>query len=49
MPENGQEKQSDFMIEKIKERPLNKKKLLRRTVITACMAVIFGLVACLCW
>lgn len=47
MPENGQERQSDFMIEKIKERPLNKKKLLRRTVITACMAVIFGLVACL--
>ncbi len=47
MPENGQEKQSDFMIEKIKERPFNKKKLLRRTVITVSMAVIFGLVACL--
>ena len=35
-----------FMIEKIKERPVNKKKLLRRTLITASMAVIFGLVAC---
>lgn len=39
--------ESDFMIEKIKERPLNKKKLLRRTLTTASMAVIFGLIACL--
>ena len=38
---------SDFMSERIKERPVNKKKLLRRTVITASLAVIFGLVACL--
>lgn len=38
--------QSGFMIEKIKERPVNKKKLLRRTIITASMAVIFGLIAC---
>lgn len=38
--------ESDFMIEKIKERPLNKKKLLRRTLTTASMAVIFGLIAC---
>lgn len=43
MPEN---QQSDFMIEKIKQRPINRKKLLRRTVITASMAVIFGLIAC---
>lgn len=35
------------MSERIKERPVNKKKLLRRTVITASMALIFGLVACL--
>ena len=35
------------MSERIKERPVNKKKLLRRTVITASLAVIFGLVACL--
>ena len=38
--------EKNFMIEKIKERPVNKKKLLRRTLITASMAVIFGLVAC---
>lgn len=36
----------EFMKERIKERPINKKKLLRRTIITASMAVIFGLVAC---
>lgn len=47
MPDTGQNKQSDFMIEKIKERPINKKKLLRKTVMTVCMAVIFGLIACL--
>lgn len=39
--------QSDFMYEKIKKRPVNKVKLLRRTLITAVMAVIFGLIACL--
>ncbi len=37
----------DFMKEQIKERPLNKKKLLRRTAMTVSMAVLFGLVACL--
>lgn len=47
MPDTDQNKQSDFMMEKIKERPVNKKKLLRRTVTTAAMAVIFGLIACL--
>lgn len=47
MPDTEQNKQSDFMIEKIKERPINKKKLLRKTVTTVCMAVIFGLIACL--
>lgn len=41
------ELQNDFMIEKIKERPINKRKLIRRTVITAVMAVVFGTVACL--
>ncbi len=46
MAENQQNNPSDFMIEKIKQRPVNKRKLLRRTVITVCMAVIFGLVAC---
>lgn len=38
--------QTDFMREKIKQKPVNKKKLLRRTVTTAVMAVVFGLVAC---
>lgn len=38
---------TDFMKETIKQRPLNRRKLLRRTIITAVMAIIFGLVACL--
>lgn len=38
--------QPDFLREKIKQKPVNKKKLLRRTVITVVMAVVFGLVAC---
>lgn len=38
--------QTEFMREKIKQKPVNKRKLLRRTVITAVMAVVFGLVAC---
>lgn len=37
----------DFLQEKIKERPVNKKKLIKRTIITAMMAVLFGLLACL--
>ena len=40
-------KNEQFLIEKIKQRPVNKKKLLRRTLITAAMAVVFGLIACL--
>ncbi|MCR4851434.1 MAG: S1C family serine protease, partial [Lachnospiraceae bacterium] len=39
-------KTSDFMKETIKQRPINKKKLLRRLFITIAMAVVFGLVAC---
>ena len=46
MAEPEQNKQNEFMIEKIKERPLNKRKLFRRTMTTAAMAVIFGLIAC---
>lgn len=37
----------DFLQERIKERPINKKKLLKKTIITASMAVLFGLLACL--
>ena len=33
--------------ERVKQRPLNRKKLLRRTIITASMAVIFGVLACI--
>ena len=36
----------EFLQEKIKERPIDKKKLLQRTVITASLALLFGLVAC---
>ena len=46
MSEKDPNVQSDFMIEKIKERPVNKGKLIRRMLLTAAMAVIFGLVAC---
>ncbi len=48
MAERKQNDQSEsgFIIEKIKQRPVNRKKLLRRTIITASMAVIFGLIAC---
>ena len=35
-----------FIKEKVKDRPVNKRKLLKRTMITASMAVIFGLIAC---
>ena len=35
-----------FLQEKIKERPINKKKLIRSTINTATFAVVFGLVAC---
>ena len=37
---------SDFMKETIKQRPLNRRKLVRRMLLTVAMAVIFGLVAC---
>lgn len=37
----------EFLQERIKEHPINKKKLLRKTIITASMAVLFGLLACL--
>lgn len=44
---NIQKQDSDFITETIKQRPINKKKLLRRTLLTAAMAVVFSLVACL--
>jgi len=47
MAENEEKVQGNFITERIKERPVNKKKLLQRTMITISMAGIFGLVACL--
>jgi len=40
------EKMISFMHETTKQKPLNKKKLVRRTVITAFSALVFGVVAC---
>ena len=47
--EREQEKEDSysFIQEKIKERPINKRKLFKKTVITVCGAVIFGTVACI--
>lgn len=46
---NNQQQQEEYEIirERIKTRPINRKKLFRRTVITAAMAVIFGVLACI--
>ena len=38
---------TDFMREKIKQRPINRGKLFRRTLLTVSLAIVFGLVACL--
>lgn len=46
MQNTEQKSSNDFMIETLKNRPVNKKKLLKRTLTTASMAVIFGLIAC---
>ena len=46
MSDLKQNNQNDFITEKIKVKPVNKKKLIRRTIITISMAMIFGLVAC---
>lgn len=42
------ESSSDFTFieEKIKERPINKKKLIRKMILTAGAAIVFGAVAC---
>jgi len=42
-----QKQGSSFVTEIVKERPVNKKKLFRRTVSTVVFAVVFGLIACL--
>lgn len=45
--EKTNEVNTDFMKEKIKQRPVNRKKLLRRTAVTAFLAAMFGAVACI--
>ncbi len=47
MSENLSNTEFGNIQEKVKQRPLNRKKLLRRTIITASMAVIFGVLACI--
>ncbi len=46
--EDNKEKLADtgFISEKIKQRPINRKKLVRRTLITFFLAIVFGIVAC---
>ena len=46
MEDFEQNQDFEYIKEKVKERPVNKKKLMRRTIITASMAVIFGVLAC---
>lgn len=43
----GQKEEQSFVRETIKERPLNKRKLFRRTITTVVFAVVFGMIACL--
>lgn len=47
--EEDSKKQDDFVFirEEIKSRPVNKKKLVRNTLVAAVSAVVFGLVACI--
>lgn len=44
---NQQKEEYEIIRERIKTRPINQKKLFRRTLITAAMAVIFGVLACI--
>lgn len=46
MEDFEQNQDFEYIKEKMKERPVNKKKLMRRTIITASMAVVFGVLAC---
>ncbi len=42
-----QREERSFVKETVKDRPINKRKLFRRTVTTVIFAVVFGLIACL--
>ncbi len=43
----GEASDYEFIKEKIKDRPINRKKLLKRMVVTVASAIIFGFVACI--
>lgn len=45
-PVSGTQVNMEFMREEIRQRPLNKRKFLRRTAVTAFLAVLFGAIAC---
>lgn len=47
MEDINNKEEYELIRERIKTRPINRKKLFRRTVITAAMAVIFGVLACI--
>lgn len=46
MEDFEQNQNYEMIKERMKERPINRKKLMRRTMITVSMAVIFGVFAC---
>lgn len=41
------EQKFEFITETIKEKPVNKRRVLMKIIFNACMAVMFGLIACL--
>lgn len=47
MEDFDQSRNYEMIKERMKERPINRKKLMRRTVTTVSMAVIFGIFACI--
>ena len=47
MEDFEQNQNYEMIKERMKERPINRKKLMRRTMITVSMAVIFGAFACI--
>lgn len=46
MEENKNEEKQQFLKETIKSRPMNKKKLLQKTIVTVITAIVFGFVFC---
>jgi hypothetical protein len=41
----NEDQETEFLKESLKQRPLNRRKLLRRILITVVLAVLFGTVA----